>query len=376
MKVLHICSDFTGTKVHANLFKKLDGMGLEQVIYTFVADEKLVGRNSFEAHHTQIFCNHILNKFDHYLFHVKMQKIFRNICKDVDMKSIDVVNATTLLTGGAQAYKLFKKYRTPYIVQVRNTDVNIFLKKAPHTWLMAKKVLLHASKIVFIAPAMHEQFKTNIVVKSIYDRIKDKVVVQYNGIDDYWIDHLNREEKQSCNRIVYIGRMDNNKNVVRLIDAFVTLQSKKSDLRLTIIGGGGEQQEEVETLVKTNSDCINYLGPIYDKDRLFKIYQEQDIFAMPSISETFGLVYIEALTQNLRLLYTKGQGVDGVFEGVGEAVDPLNVSSITEALDRLTSKDTKYEGNRNIDFEEFRWDKIARNYISFFEETVKSGTTV
>ena len=50
------------------------------------------------------------------------------------------------------------------------------------------------------------------------------------------------------------------------------------------------------------------------------------VFAMPSIFETFGLVYLEALSQNLPVVYTKGQGIDGMFDNtVGIGVDPLSV---------------------------------------------------
>ena len=42
--------------------------------------------------------------------------------------------------------------------------------------------------------------------------------------------------------------------------------------------------------------------------------KEHQIFAMPSFNETFGLVYIEALSQNLPILYTKSEGIYKYFE--------------------------------------------------------------
>ena len=58
--------------------------------------------------------------------------------------------------------------------------------------------------------------------------------------------------------------------------------------------------------------------------------KEHQIFAMPSFNETFGLVYIEALSQNLPILYTKSEGIYKYFEeghfGIG--VEPSNIASI------------------------------------------------
>ena len=44
---------------------------------------------------------------------------------------------------------------------------------------------------------------------------------------------------------------------------------------------------------------------------------------MPSKTETFGLVYAEAMSQGLPVIYTRGQGFDGQFEEgeVGYSVD-------------------------------------------------------
>ena len=60
---------------------------------------------------------------------------------------------------------------------------------------------------------------------------------------------------------------------------------------------------------------------------MIPFYKSAHIFVMPSLTETFGIVFIEALSQGLPLIYTKGQGIDGYFpQGfVGYAYNPLDV---------------------------------------------------
>ena len=53
-----------------------------------------------------------------------------------------------------------------------------------------------------------------------------------------------------------------------------------------------------------------------NKSELLGIYRSSSIFIMPSTGETFGLVYIEALSQSLPVIYTKGDGVYGFLENV------------------------------------------------------------
>ena len=82
-------------------------------------------------------------------------------------------------------------------------------------------------------------------------------------------------------------------------------------------------EDKVLALVQQNPETLAYLGKIYEKDKLQAVYAQNSIFAMPSLAETFGLVYVEAMSQGLSVLYTKGEGIDGLFEEhIGEAVTP------------------------------------------------------
>ena len=258
-------------------------------------------------------------------------------------------------------------------ISIIDSEVNNFcdylqsaLGYAPHTWHLGRKVLLNASKIVFISVALKKKFCGHVAIKGILPQIEDKFVVQPNGIDDYWIDHVQRREREG-RHILYVGKFDSNKNIVRLIKAISALQQSYPDLQLDLVGGKGNQEKKVKGFIRKYPQWIHYHGEVYDKDVLRKIYDSNDIFAMPSIFETFGLVYIEALTQNLRLLYTKGQGIDGLFgKSVGESVNPLSVKDIRCGLAKLLSCRYEYTGNQNIDFELFRWSAIANVYKDMY----------
>lgn len=362
MKILHICNDFCWTKVHSNLYKSLDELNIQQTVFTCCRDENLKGRNSFPSNRTNfIYCN-ILRKYHRFFFHLKAHDVYKALKECIDITLFDCIHATTLFSDGALAYQIKKEYGKPYVVSVRNTDVNTFLGYAPHTWNIGRKILLNASKIVFISKALKIKFCRHIAIKGILHLIEDKFIIQPNGVDDYWLNNIQREEKKGQN-ILYIGRFDSNKNVIRLIKAVLLLQKQFPNIKLYLVGGKGDQENKLKKIVEKYPRVLHYYGEVYDKDLLKKIYAASDIFAMPSIFETFGLVYIEALSQNLALLYTKGQGIDGLFSSkVGEAVNPLSVKSIASGLSSLLTLRDTYSGNKSIDFEMFRWSFIANVY--------------
>lgn len=368
MKVLHICNDFTGSKVHSNLYYQLDRIGVEQIVYTYFRNRENVGKNCFDAHNTIFIYSTVLKPKHRILYHQKISAVYGDLLKNIKPEEITLSHATTLFSDGAIAYKLYKKYGIPYVVTVRKTDISEFMAVAPHTWQMGVNVLKNASKICFISKAPKEKFCKHFLIKRILGEIEGKFVIQPNGIDNYWLNNIRTDRPANNKQILYVGKFDINKNVLRLIDAVVSLQKKYPDISLHLVGGGGERERAVVERVKKHSDILVYHGPVYDKDALKEIYSGCSIFAMPSIHETFGLVYIEALSQGLAVLFTKGQGIDGLLDSlVGESVNAFSTKSISDALSKMIDGRENYNTIEMVDYKQFSWDIIAERYAKIYK---------
>ena len=373
MKVLHICNDYCGSKVHANLYKRLDDKLDHQIVYTYFDGKDNIGKNTFSSEKTKIVYDDVLNPYMRKIYPLKIWWVYRHLVNKVDMKEISCVHATTLFSDGGIAFSLYKKYGIPYIVAVRTTDLAIYIKKVKALWGYGRKILLNASKIIVINKAYENDLKSMDFSKDIWDLIKDKVLVQPNGIDDYWINNVYRESKCNNFKICYVGTFIKRKNIPRLIQAVDSLRADYPNLALELIGGGGTIGNEEDFVKKMAEErpYVTLVGRLTDKDRIREKFSENSIYAMPSWNETFGLVYIEALTQNLRLLYTKNDGVDGLFDNVGVAVDPFSVDSIREGLREILRKYDQFAGNKDVDFSNFDWSVIANRYYSVFEQITK-----
>ena len=310
MKVLHLCSWFRGSKVQSNLYRELDRLGVNQTVFVCHRRGPNKGTNQFEAQHSDFVYRGVLTTKHRFLFHAKIKRMYKELTDAVPLKDYDLVHAVSMFTDGAVAYRLYKDYGIPYIISVRNTDINEFMMVAPHTWPLGIKVIRNAQKVVFISKAPMDKFCRHFLVKRVLPEIRNKMIVQPNGVDNYWLDHIDKGEKRENHDIIYVGKFDRNKNVVRLVTAVLSLQNEFKDIRLHLVGGDGAKQRKIEKMVEANKDYLIYHGKIFDKDKLRELYGQCSIFAMPSIHETFGLVYIEAMSQNLAVLYTKNQGID------------------------------------------------------------------
>ncbi len=376
MHILHISNDFSNTKVHANLYKQLDKLGVEQTVFNPIRVEKrnTIGRNEYDAENTRFVYADVVKPYHRYVYHIKRRAVYHSLKKKVNLKDIDMVHAATLFSDGGVAYKIYKKYHIPYMVAARGTDINGFLNKLPNTWVAGRKILCNAKVIFFISKALMDKFANHKVIQPILHEIKDKMMLVPNGIEDYFINHVNHAPRTG-HKVLYVGDFSPNKNVVRLCDAVIQLRKEKGfgDTVLTIVGGGKTEGNAVQTMINSHPECIRYLGPIYDKDKLCEIYRSHSVFAMPSFSETFGLVYIEALSQNLPVVYTRGQGIDGLFdETVGIGVNPMSVEEIRNAIKTILEFPHRFS-NKSVDFEMFRWNKVAGKYMSFYRQILNKS---
>jgi hypothetical protein len=81
---------------------------------------------------------------------------------------------------------------------------------------------------------------------------------------------------------------------------------------------------------------------------------------------------LEALTQGLSVLWTQGEAIDGMFpETIGESVNPLRESDITNKLRNLLTHPDYYKTLTSSSFDTFRWNTIAKQYIDLYPASNK-----
>ena len=372
--ILHITNDYSSSTVYKNLIGKLDGQGLAQTIYTPVKTSQSIGKNKIplKNERSSIIYSNILNKhLDRILFPRKINKIFIDIQSKVDIDNISCIHAHTWYSDGAVALKLHLKYKIPYIIAVRSTDLNVFWK-LPHLHKQGLEIVKHAKKIIFINPSYKTTFLESKSIKKRYSSLHQKTTVIPNGIDEFWINNLEpRKNKINANiNIIYVGTFLKRKNILNLILAVEELIKKDVDCTLNLVGVGGSEEEKI-LKHSANNPAIKFHGKVVDKTDLKDLYNQSDIFAMPSLNETFGLVYGEALSQGIPVLYTKNEGIDGVFdENIGVGINPNSVQEITTGLLELITNYKQYDFDPKEICARLDWGKIAVKYHEIYEQLI------
>lgn len=370
VSILHLSTDFARQALYVQLVRVLAKLGIRQMVYVPVRTAGEVDKNrDDEIPDVQWQFSFVLNLWLKVNYFRKIKVVERDILSHFSLTDVQVIHAHFMFSDGGVALSLNKRFNIPYIVAFRNTDLNMYFKYAFHLRRYGLRILLEAKKIVFITPAYKQKLLRQYIPESHHPAIEEKSVVIPNGVDDFWIDSPYREKRSIGNvvRLLYVGEFSKNKNIQGIIGACKKLREKYT-LMLTLVGDYGDYRTEIHEMT-SQVDFITIHPRVNDRTLLRDLYRMHDVFVMPSFLETFGVVYLEALSQSLPIIFTKGQGIDGYFgEGeVGYGVDPENVSDIADKIDQVILNYDSITA-RSFNLEQFRWSEIASSYQKIYNE--------
>lgn len=309
----------------------------------------------------------IHTKLDRIFYFRKQNKSMKYLKKHYNIPEYDVIHAHSLFSNGYLAMKLSTDYSLPYVVTVRATDIDFFFKYFLHLRSVGKKILKKADKIIFISPSARDAVLNLWRTESIKTLIKDKSIVIPNGVNSFWLENIYTDKKNVENvvRFVYVGAINNRKN---LISVCKTLKSINLETSLTVVGK--IENQKVFDKAKKIFD-FEYKG-VLTREQLIEEYRTASILIVPSISETFGLVYVEAMTQGVPVIYSQNQGFDGFFQNgvIGYAVDPNETKSIEEGIYKILET-YDFMSKQCIKLcKKFDWDNISKEYIQIYNNVI------
>lgn len=375
MKILHINCNYVGTALHRVMIRHLTAPGVENTVFCPISSQ--AEKDAFQAQANE----HIavcFRRHDRILYFLKQKKIISAAQAAVEVSDCDVIHAYTLMTDGNTARTLAKKYKKPYFVAVRDTDVNSFFRLKPYLRPLGVRIMRDASAVFFLSEAYRTEVLEHIVPERYRAEIAEKTHVVPNGIDSFWLEHRYTERDISAARerfaqkqlrAVCVGRINKRKNIPAVQAALASLREAGWTTSLTVIG----KTEDAEELERIRADECTVCLPPTDQRGLIDHYRNADVFVLASHTETFGLVYAEAMSQALPVVYTRGQGFDGQFsEGeVGYSVSDRDPAEIADAIERVCADYERLSANAVERCLRFNWDQICESYRMLYRQTLE-----
>lgn len=123
--------------------------------------------------------------------------------------------------------------------------------------------------------------------------------------------------------LLYVGRLDREKNLPFLLDAFERIAARHATARLVLVGRGTEEAAlRRRSAARGTAERVRFVGGV-TPDALAPYYQAADVFVFSSTTETQGLAILEAMASGLPVVAVRAAGVEeAVLDGVSGLLVP------------------------------------------------------
>jgi glycosyltransferase involved in cell wall biosynthesis len=176
---------------------------------------------------------------------------------------------------------------------------------------------------------------------------------------------------------LFCGTIEQRKNLLRLLDAFAKLE--RIDVDLVLAGPQGWNppawNAKMETAVSRLGGRCRQLGAVPPHD-LDALCARASAVVYPSLGEGFGFPVLYAMAQGAPVVTSAGISTQEVAGDAALLVDPLDVSAMAEAIERVLddrelAATLAQKGRRRV--ATFTWERSAELAVGVYEEATDAG---
>lgn len=308
-----------------------------------------------------------------------LKNLYKKSVQLISQEKIDLVNAQDPMIYGLIGYLLKRKFKIPLIVNWHGDflDNPYWLKARKINFLLlrlAKFLVKKAGLIRVVSPLIKTKLE-RIGIKSEKIRVIPTPVdlEKFSRPDKVHLSALQRKY-DGKKVILFVGRLEKVKNLTFCFEGFKRLLEKIPAAQLLIIGDGSQL-----TALKKFSQNLDLTKPVEflgarGHRELVSYYHLAKVAVLPSISESFGKVILEAAASGLPTLASKTTGATSIIKDERllfeiddnqEFLDKITALLTDENLRQALADNLKKDVQEN-----YGWQKSVDKIIAMWQEVI------
>ncbi len=333
-----------------------------------------------EVHMLKARRNPLLDKFVD-CWPIGFRAAFRDILPQVDLVHFNSLWRYPTWLG----CPILRKARKPYLIAPRGTL---------HPWAMRYRgfrkrsaLALHERRNLTSADCLHATAAAEVAQLRRLG-FAGPVATLPNGLAQGAVDtfqqilRVKRSPEASRRKLLFVSRIHPVKRVKELVEAWVSLAEEFPDWELEIAGAGDAKYELAVRKPLQGSPAAertSFRGYLSGRD-LWQAYQAADLFVLPTHTENFGSVVIEALAAGLPVITTTGTPWGELEKrqcGWWRDLDQEPLTSILREAMSLDDQQRREMGARGRAWvlDEFSWPAIARRTVAVYDWILNGRNT-
>jgi glycosyltransferase involved in cell wall biosynthesis len=283
----------------------------------------------------------------------------------------DVIHAHVVLPAGWAASILGRQHRIPVVLTEHSGPFSMHLRSKGQKHLV-RETLNHVDRVIAVSPTLEREIQTfhkGPGIRVVGNVIRTEFFFPSNGGPE-------RPGPRGL-RFFSAALLSEKKGMRYLIEAMHLLAQRGVTSFELIIGGDGPARHELEEMVKSLgvADRCRFLGMLTPLE-VRNWIQQSDVFVLPSLGETFGIVLGEAMACGKPVIATRCGGPEFVVtEETGLLVDVANASALADAMHQFVTERVTFDPDliRKSVVERFGEETFLRTISEVYEEVWRQG---
>lgn len=306
------------------------------------------------------------------LLRTRLDDVAGWILADLTARGIrpDVVHAHKFTIEGLIALRIRDALGCPVICNIQG-DTDTLIAGSRYDVRPAYRRLAHSSaRILSFAPWSGPAMQRILGIPLHYDMLPVGTTC----------DRLLTPVMSDGPRLVSLFHLDRwrHKGADTLASAVAEVAQDRPGLVLDIYGGGSENQRKaLQAAIRRCAPpgLVRLRGPL-SRDQVQQTLSGYSAFVMPSLRETYGMVFVEALFSGTPVVFPRGRAIDGILpeSDIGAGCDPSDVGDLARAIRHVLDNEATLKG-RLADaqasgaLDHLRLENITSRYRKILEET-------
>lgn len=291
------------------------------------------------------------------------------VCRLAPGYDFDVIHAHDWMTYRA-GIALTNLTGKPLVVHVHSTE---FDRSGEHVnqaiYDVEREGIHRADRVLAVS-----YLTKNIIVRR-YEVDPDRVTVVYNAIDanDRTSPPPPPRIRPNEKIVLFLGRITMQKGPEYFIAAAKKVLELTDNVRFIMAGSGDLARQVIEMAAREGiGRKVLFTGFLRGRD-VERVYQLADLYVMPSVSEPFGLVALEALSYGVPVILSKQSGVAEVLTNVLK-VDFWDVDEMANKIVSVLRHPPLHAALRHhgaFEVSKLSWKDAALKCLGLYEDLVR-----
>ncbi|HYQ57648.1 MAG TPA: glycosyltransferase family 4 protein [Draconibacterium sp.] len=282
----------------------------------------------------------------------------------------DIVHAHDWLTypAGIAASRASGK---PLVIHVHATDFDRSGGDVnPKVYAIEREGMEAADKIITVS-----NLTRKIVIEK-YGIDPEKVVTVYNAVESLSNEKGSLPPKGVKDKVVtFLGRITMQKGPGYFIEAAKLVLKKMQNARFVMAGSGDMMNEMIARVAELGiADRFHFTGFLKGND-VNDLFNMTDVFVMPSVSEPFGIVPLEAMQLNVPVIISNQSGVAEILEHAIK-IDFWDTYAMADAIYGVlnyTSLAQHFKSGGKTEVNELKWIHSAKEVKKVYQSTLQKN---